>query len=158
MAKQKIEYKASLGSSSLILIFIVLCLVSFGMLSLSAAENDWNLAKRNADAVSGYYAADSQAESFYQTALMAVKEAVLTTSDAEEQKKLVRDALGIYYGEDDTAAMTVPMERGQALSVKLAFDYSGEGNAEVLSWKVIMTEDYEIDTSMPVWTGGGVNK
>ena len=35
MAKQEIRRKANIGSSSLILIFIVLCLVTFSVLSLA---------------------------------------------------------------------------------------------------------------------------
>ena len=40
MAKQESGFKANIGSSSLILIFIVMCLVTFGMLSLTSAKSD----------------------------------------------------------------------------------------------------------------------
>ena len=48
MAKQESGFKANIGSSSLILIFIVMCLVTFGMLSLTSAKSDLSLANRNA--------------------------------------------------------------------------------------------------------------
>lgn len=46
MAKQESGFKANIGSSSLILIFIVMCLVTFGMLSLTSARSDLSLANR----------------------------------------------------------------------------------------------------------------
>ena len=43
--------KVSIGASSLILIFIVLCMATFGLLSLSSAQGDLKLARRNAELV-----------------------------------------------------------------------------------------------------------
>ena len=54
--------KVSIGASSLILIFIVLCMATFGLLSLSSAQGDLKLARRNADAVKGYYEADNKGQ------------------------------------------------------------------------------------------------
>ena len=47
MAKSESKSGANIGSASLILIFIVLCLGTFGLLSLSSAKNDLDLAERN---------------------------------------------------------------------------------------------------------------
>ena len=54
--------KVSIGASSLILIFIVLCMATFGLLSLSSAQGDLKLASRNAEAVTGYYEADNKGQ------------------------------------------------------------------------------------------------
>lgn len=54
MAEKSSRNKVSIGASSLILIFIVLCMATFGLLSLSSAQGDLKLARRNADAVKGY--------------------------------------------------------------------------------------------------------
>ena len=64
MAKTEMKSGANIGSASLILIFIVLCLGTFGLLSLTSANNDLELAERNAAAVSGYYRADGEGEAF----------------------------------------------------------------------------------------------
>ncbi len=56
--------RVSIGTSSLILIFIILSLTVFGLLSLSSAGSDWKLAQKNAEAVKGYYEADSLAVEF----------------------------------------------------------------------------------------------
>lgn len=52
----------AVGGSSLLVIFIVLCLVVFAMLSLSSVQADGRLSKASAEAVHAYYAADCEAE------------------------------------------------------------------------------------------------
>lgn len=64
MAKQEIRRKANIGSSSLILIFIVLCLVTFSVLSLGNAKREDALSRRSADSVQEYYRADAAGETF----------------------------------------------------------------------------------------------
>lgn len=156
MAKQDNGYRANIGSSSLILIFIVMCLVTFGMLSLTSAKNDLSLAERNAAAVTEYYRADREGEAFYAMAAEAVEMACSQSGDGAEREKLLSAALGEYYQADEkTVAMETAMDRAQALHVELKPVLTGAGGLEVAEWKVIMTEDYEIDMSLPVWTGGG---
>ena len=104
MAKQESGFKANIGSSSLILIFIVMCLVTFGMLSLTSAKSDLSLANRNADAVTEYYRADTEGEAFYRMVAGEVKTACANASGHEERLALLEKALGEYY--KDGAAVT----------------------------------------------------
>ena len=53
---------AAVGGSSLLVIFIVLCLTVFAMLSLSSVQADGRLSTASAEAVQAYYAADCEAE------------------------------------------------------------------------------------------------
>jgi len=53
---------AGIGSASLTLIFAVLCLAVFSLISHTAAANDMALAKAEAALVKGYYEADALAE------------------------------------------------------------------------------------------------
>ena len=50
------------GGSSLLVIFAVLCLTVFAMLSLTQAQADRRLAQNSWSAVTGYYRADCQAQ------------------------------------------------------------------------------------------------
>ncbi|WP_349948825.1 short-chain dehydrogenase [Lacrimispora sp. BS-2] len=155
MAKQEKAYKANIGSPSLILIFIVMCLITFGMLSLSTAKSEWNLAKRNAFAVTEYYRADGEGEAFYQMVLKKTAEIREKSLDPQERKEfLVRELSDAYEPDKGTITVNIPMERSQALSIELVLDPEGQEDIRISKWKVIQTEDYEIDHSMPVWTGG----
>ena len=133
MAKQEIRRKANIGSSSLILIFIVLCLVTFSVLSLGNAKREDALSRRSADSVQEYYRAD------------AVADQALLKGDKDSLMPYLQSASGTYCTD-------VPMNAGQELRVELALDWE-QKTYQVLSWKVYHQEDYEIDQSIPVWSG-----
>ncbi|EXG85727.1 hypothetical protein SAMN05443270_3823 [Lacrimispora sphenoides] len=155
MAKQENGYRANIGSPSLILIFIVMCLITFGMLSLSTAKSERNLAERNASAVTEYYRADGEGEAFYQMVLNKAAKVREKSQDPQERKQLLSRELGdVYEPDKGTVTVNIPMERSQALSIELVFLPEGEEDIQISKWKVIQTEDFEIDHSMPVWTGG----
>ena len=140
MAKQEIRRKANIGSSSLILIFIVLCLVTFSVLSLGNAKREDALSSRSADSVREYYRADAAGEAFLQLADQA-----LLKDDKNSLMPYLQSASGTYCTD-------VAMNAGQALRVELALDWE-QKTYQVLSWKVYHQEDYEIDQSIPVWSG-----
>lgn len=52
----------NIGSSSLLIIFLILCLAVFAVLSLSSAKSDYSLSERLAEHKTQYYEAASQAE------------------------------------------------------------------------------------------------
>ena len=61
MKKKKISF-TSVGGSSIITIFAVLCFIIFALLSLSTSKADSTLARKSVDAVAKYYQADTKAE------------------------------------------------------------------------------------------------
>ena len=101
MAKQKNGYRANIGGPSLILIFIVMCLVTFGMLSLSTAKSEHNLAVRNASAITEYYRADGEGEAFYQMVLNKVKSVKEKGRGQTEYEDLLAQELGDYYHKEE---------------------------------------------------------
>ncbi|MGL5437150.1 MAG: hypothetical protein ACRDBO_17540 [Lachnospiraceae bacterium] len=152
MAKSEIKQKVSIGSSSLILIFIILCLATFSLLSLSNAQGDWSLAEKNANAVKVYYQADCEGEKFVQMVGQTVDSIYAATDDEEERRQMLISGLGDYYQTDTQIAQTeIPMDFDQVLLVELLL--GGEGHYSIRSWKVYNQKDYDIDTSIPVWTG-----
>lgn len=154
MSDKKSGGNANIGTSSLILIFIVLCLTIFGLLSLSSAGSEWNLAKKNMESVKGYYEADSMAVEFAAMVEEALSQCGADASDAQ-YAQFVREHLGEFYREDENTVETdVEMPYGQRLHVTLALDRRENAGYQILTWNVYHSEDYEIDRSMPVWTGG----
>ena len=152
MAKTEMKSGANIGSASLILIFIVLCLGTFGLLSLTSANNDLELAKRNAAAVSGYYRADGEGEAFRVKVDQAAAEAL--ELEEKDRAAYLKEALGeAYRSEEDLAETEIAMESGQALSIKLKILWDGPERTRVCQWTVYNREEYEIDQDMPVWAG-----
>ncbi|MDO4330109.1 MAG: hypothetical protein Q4C66_12330 [Lachnospiraceae bacterium] len=153
MAKSEIKSGANIGSASLILIFIVLCLGTFGLLSLTSARNDLDLAERNAEAVSGFYQADSQGEAFRMQVDTALQDALQENPEDPEAGLTAR--LGeAYHAKEQSAWMEIPMNSGQALAVKIGISWKdGRGRTRIRQWNVYNREEYEIDQAMPVWSG-----
>ena len=145
--------KVSIGASSLILIFIVLCMATFGLLSLSSAQGDLKLARRNADAVKGYYEADNKGQQWLKGVDEVLMEEMGKGQDSTQCSLEIKDRLGdLYDRETGLISTDIPMDRGQSLHIELVLMF-GEKRYEVKSWYVYNSEEYEIDTSMPVWGG-----
>ena len=153
MAEKSSRNKVSIGASSLILIFIVLCMATFGLLSLSSAQGDLMLARRNADAVKGYYEADNKGQKWLKDVDGVLMEEMGKGQDSAQCSLEIKDRLGdLYDRETGLISTDIPMDRGRSLRIELVL-MCGEKRYEVKSWYVYNSEEYEIDTSMPVWGG-----
>ncbi|MBQ9308007.1 MAG: hypothetical protein IJ229_08795 [Clostridia bacterium] len=99
------------GASSLILIFVVLSLMTLGMLSLMTGKNDLTLSGRSADVVEAVYALNVQAEETRSRIDRVLVESAKDATDQEAYLEAV--ALGLedlgeeIYLEDDLVCFTV---------------------------------------------------
>ena len=153
MASQEIRRKANIGSSTLIVIFIVLCLATFSLLSLGNAKSDSLLSDRNAEAVKEYYRADSLGNEFLRQLDTSIRQASGEGKRAEGLKAAVTEEWKDYYDRsEDVFTTEIAMHAGQALQIKVQADWA-EGTCRILAWKVYNREEYEIDQSMKVWDG-----
>lgn len=131
MEKQERFSPPAVGGSSLLVVFAVLCLSVFALLSLSTVQADRRMADASAQAVSAYYAADLQAEQIY---------AQLRSG---ETPPLVQLSGGVY-------RYTCPISQTQQLIVELKNE---NGSWEVLRWQAVTTLETGIDETLTVWDG-----
>lgn len=127
--KERISPPA-IGGSSLLVIFAVLCLTVFALLSVSTVQAEKRMADASIGAVTAYYEADLKAEKMF--ARLRAGEAVPG----------VRESEGIY-------RYTCPISENQRLEVEL--QESGE-TWTVLRWQTV-AEPAEISETLPVWEG-----
>ena len=125
----------NVGTSSIMMLFAVLCLTVFSVLSLVSARSQASLARKSADAVSAYYAADTRAAGIYEELRAGGLPETVTVSEYPD---------GTYY------AYEVPVDENQVLSVLVC--QAGE-EFEILSWKVTSTADWSADGQINVWGG-----
>ena len=124
MAGEASRNKVNIGASSLILIFIVLCMATFGLLSLSSAQGDLKLAGRNGEAVRAYYEADSRGQQWLKEV-----DQVLTEEWGRERippsaawisrtgwESFTQGNRTYFHGLIST---DIPMDRGQSLRIEL---------------------------------------
>lgn len=121
------------GGGSLLVIFAVLCLTVFAMLSLSTAEAGTRISQKSADAVSEYYELDARAE-----------ETLARLRRGEKPRGVSADGDVYSYAESNTG-------KTQKLEVRVRIS---NGTYEVLQWQLVSTADWKPDTHKRVWDGG----
>ena len=129
-AKRKFSPPA-VGASALLVIFAVLCLTLFALLSIATVRADGRLAEQTRAAVTGYYAADCRAE------------AVLAQLRAGEMPDGVTR-------QDNVYTDSCPISQTQALMVQVKMQGT---SYEILRWQAVSTVDWQADDRLPVWTG-----
>jgi len=137
--KEERSFPAVTGASSLLVIFSVLCLTVFSLLSLSTVSADHRIEQENMRAIRAYYAADLNAnEILSEIRAGKVREEMVSITEGE--------GYSLYEYE-------FPAGEDQILKVK-AKVYDNEGSDyEILQWQLVNTKEWEPDTDIPVWNG-----
>lgn len=128
------------GAVSLVMIFAVLCLTVFSVLTLSTAVGESKLAQATAQHTVDYYAADAQAT--------GIAAQLRQGSRAE-----MIDGIAVVYttGEHgEQAAFAVPAGENQTLSVVLLLQNQ---SYDILKWELEYSGDWQADQSIAVWDG-----
>ena len=132
-----------IGSTSLVLIFTILCLSIFCLISHTAAANDLSRAQAEAELVVAYYQADALAERVL--AEIIVAENIPAAIQGLQINTDTADG-----GSVQTAAFNCPISERKELYVKLS---KTPDLYEVLSWKMQDTQAWSPDLGRPVWPG-----
>ena len=138
--------RISIGISSIVLIFLILCLAVFSLLSLSDAKTALSFSERHTDAVRIYYAADAQAQTFIRDYRKALTSDTDEAAAAQTAARALPEGNAVSVSEDGVIHCDVPLANGQTLRMEL--DASG---SELLSYYVFNSTEYVIDTRMPVF-------
>ncbi len=129
MKKERISAPA-IGGSSLLVIFAVLCMTVFALLSLSTVQAEKRMADAAAEAVTDYYAADLQAQEVFARLRGGEK-----VSGVQVEGDLYRYCCAV--------------SKHQILEVALEKE---EDTWYVRRWQV-RTDPEEISETLPVWNG-----
>lgn len=121
----------TVGISSLLTIFAVLCLVVFTLLTVSSARAAQTLSDKAAASVLNYYQADLEAEK------------TLAQLRAGKVPEGVRQVDGRF-------CYSHAISQTQTLEVEVAVQ--GEAYT-VLRWQAVSTAEWDSEEKLPVWTG-----
>ncbi len=141
---KKTSFSFHIGSSSLLLIFVVLSLVSFAVLALSSSVADKKLTDKMEKKTTDYYSACNL---------------------AEEKLKMLNEYLDKLYQSDITeteyfaqttegTSFAIPVSEFQTLEVSLTFLYpekAGDPLYQIDAWSLVNTNTPKNDTSLPVF-------
>lgn len=147
----------SIGIASVVLIFVMLCLMTFSVLSLMTARSDLTQSER----IAGRAATCNEAENAANDILITVIQCMddhLETPDAATFYQSVREQLdgrsGITFTDDSRLSYTVPCGEEQLLQVTLELSYEGcpDGrHYRVLAWNTEVTHEWDPDTPLPLY-------
>lgn len=138
----KASSSLGVGISSLLVIFIILCLTTFASLSAVSSAADYRLAQKTASVISDYYLAESTGERELARLAQSLKEGSLTPDGLL--------TLGWTSGGDGVLTRSVPIGSTQALQISVNI---GTGSPQVLRWQVENTTLWVPDDELQLWAG-----
>lgn len=130
MKKKERISPPAIGGSSLLVIFAVLCLTVFALLTVSTVQAEKRMQEASTRSVTAYYEADLEAEKLF---------ARLRAGETVED---VTEMAGVY-------AYACPISENQTLMVELRKD--GE-EWTVLRWQAVVRTE-EVSQTIAVWNG-----
>lgn len=139
--KKNTSFGVNVGTSSLLLVFVILCLVSFATLSIVSANADKKLSTKVSDRSSEYYLACNQAEE----KLMNIDKTLKDLYDSGLSRNEFLEQAG------NNIDFAIPVSDMQTLHIVADIQYpSNDGDSFICikKWQLETTGTLELDESL----------
>ncbi len=137
------------GITSLVLVFVLLCLLTFAVLSLVSAQADLRLSQKSAARTTAYYAAENAANDLL-LALIPVLDANAGAPDAESYYAAVQagaaDMESLAFDGQGRVSFQVPLGEQQILAVELELLHRPAADGahyRILRWQAVTGYDWQ---------------
>lgn len=138
-----LTFNGGIGSSSILVIFVILCLVSFATLSIVSANADYKLSTKILDRTTAYYEAQNQAEEELAQLDSSLRGTYETASSSAEYFDIT--------GHETTFLISVSELQSLEVTVQILYPDNPDGSFyQVLSRKVITTQELDYDSTLNV--------
>ena len=143
--KKRASYPGiQIGTSYLLVIFVILCLVTFATLSLSSAKRDQTYSRQLADRETAYCEANAKAAQ-----IMAQIDDAFAKEDPVFAIQQIEGVTAQSDGEDLEISYAVPVTESQNLEVEILEDPE-EGTQKIVKWKESASTKWEEKSTLPV--------
>lgn len=135
-SSKKKQFGMNIGSASILLVFVILCLVSFAVLSIVSANADSKLSTRVLERTTAYYTACNQAEQSL-AGMDHTLRRIYESSDSEE---------AYFASVGHGKSYVIPISDLQSLQVTIEILYprSAEDTFyQITAWQVLNTEELQ---------------
>ena len=156
MAREKKQAAATgigVGGSSILAVFVILCLTTFATLSLVSAQADLRLSRRAADSVTLYYQADAQAQQL-------LAQLAGSGQGTESQEQFVEKAAALDYVQSVSASpawvtveFAIPMDDTRQLSGTVFVTSTGQLTTDRYQVTFINPDETAPEGTLEVWDG-----
>lgn len=158
MRERKMPF-LGIGAASIILVLSVVCLSVFATLTLSSANGDYTLSKKNLDRTTTYYeasnAANEKTGQIDEKLWKIYRKSKNKKAYMKKVKKIFSKMNGISYNEKEkTIEFQESLTNRQQISIKLQVCYPKKKNDtcyEVVKWKKESIGTWKKDDSLPVY-------
>ncbi len=138
-----LSFNGGIGSSSILVIFVILCLVSFAALSIVSANADYKLSTKVLERTTAYCLASNQAETML-AQLDLTLQSIYENSSSEEE----------YFEQaGHSKSFAVPLSELQSLEISVVIEYplkDGDTFYRLTSWQVVTTGELEYKGTLNV--------
>lgn len=128
------SFGLNIGSSSILLIFVLLCLVSFATLSIISAKADNKLSQKVLDRTAAYYEACNEAELALAGIDSTLANVYTTSADAEEYFATV--------GHSKSYSITISDLQTLQVNIEILYPEAGDDTFyKITSWQILTTSE-----------------
>lgn len=148
MAVKRHQKPAGIGGALILIVFIVLTITSFSILTLVSAKNEMGSVKKSAENAADYYNAEKEAA----VKLSEIKTAIENVTDSEEIARIISEK-----GANANVAID-----GIEVSFKVSIDENrfllteiniNNGKFKITSQKITSENEIIIDDGFNIWDG-----
>lgn len=158
--RESVHPFTNIGTVSLLMTFIVLCLVIFAALSISGALSEYRYSQRIAQHNVDYYSASSQASDMLRNIDGILKNAYELDPEhyyetAEEQLAPIVHVSADFTSETPSVTYETAIDDAQSLRVVLVLNPPGqmeEGYYRITSWQEVPSSEWNGDDSLNLMT------
>lgn len=144
----KKRYGLNIGTSSLLIIIVILCLVCFSGLSITSANADYRLSKRLADRTTAYYEACNQAQSSLAELSEKLEELYNQSASKADYENKIKESL------QDSLTFSYSINENQILQVSISPLYPDTAESDfiqITGWQIVNIAAPDLDNSLPVF-------
>ena len=132
-SSRKKQFGMNIGSASILLVFVILCLVSFAVLSIVSANADSKLSARVLERTTAYYAACNQAEQSL-AGMDKTLQRMYASSDSEE-------AYFVAVGHGKSYVIPISDLQTLQVTIEILYPESDEDTFyRITAWQVLNTD------------------
>lgn len=148
MAVKRHQTSAGIGGALILIIFIILTITSFSVLTLVSAKNEMGSVKKSAEIASDYYNAEKEAA----VKLNEIKTAASGITDSEEIARIISEkgANANVTMDGIEASFKVNIDENRFLLTEIKII---NGEFKIISQKIASENEIIIDDSFNIWDG-----
>lgn len=163
MKRRRSKSFFNIGITSVILIFVILCLLTFSVLSLVSARADLRLSQKSAQRTTAYYESYNSAVEILREITACIDSQLDQTDETTYFQNIMQQLdgkNGISFSDERHLSYSVSLDTEEILAVSLTLSFTPFENGRyyrIDTWKTVSTHKWDPDTNLPVFNSENIS-